>query len=215
MASVIFGAMGMRGRTITAVVCAAALSAAPAQAATTHEATANGNPFSGGLSFEPPALTVAVGDTVRWTNTDEFVPHTVTEDHRLFDLTGSYGIPGSMGFGPGEAVEWTFAAGGFDYLCDIHPQMTGRVEAPVALRARRGGVAAKWATEELPEGQVFDVQRAKKGRGFRDALEGTRELKGKFEAKRGQELAFRARVRLESDPEMASDWSPAAKITAG
>jgi plastocyanin len=44
---------------------------------------ANGNAFTGGLSFTPFSVTVPVGGVVRWTNTDMLVPHTATEDHGL------------------------------------------------------------------------------------------------------------------------------------
>src|SRR4051812_25461120 len=81
--------------------------------APTAQVGANGNPFSGGLSYTPPQVTVGVGQVVQWTNTDSFVPHTVTEDHVLFDLAGDYGAtpanPG--GFGPGTSVQRAFSAG--------------------------------------------------------------------------------------------------------
>src|SRR5947209_5511441 len=32
------------------------------------------------LKFDPPEVMVTVGSTVRWTNTDNAVPHTATED---------------------------------------------------------------------------------------------------------------------------------------
>lgn len=187
-----------------------------AHAATTHEATANGSPFAGGLSFAPAELTVAVGDTVRWTNTDAFVPHTATEINGVFDLGGEYGLPGQTGFGPGEAVEWRFAGGAYDYFCKIHPEMTGHIDVPVKVRPKGRGrklsVVATWAAEAPPEGQLFDVQRSKNGGAFRTVLDGTSELKERFGARRGQELAFRSRVWLEANPGQASGWSPPAAI---
>ena len=186
--------------------------------AATHEATANGNAFIGGLSFEPRELKVAVGDTVRWTNTDAFVPHTVTEKHELFDLAGTYGgTPANPpGFAPGSSVERIFSAGSFDYFCRVHEEMLGVVEAPAGARVKGKGkrrkVVAKWGGEKLPQGQVFDVQRSVNGARFKKVEDGTRELRGKYEAKRGDEVAFRARVRLESDPSRASGYSPATEV---
>ena len=208
--------MGMKVRLLTVVVMAAVLAPASASAATL-EAQANGNPFTGGLSFTPAELEVAVGDSVRWTNTDSFVPHTVTEDHELFNLSGTYGIPGSMGFGPGETVEWRFAAGSFSYFCVVHPSMVGKVDAPVGLKVikkkgKKRKVAATWAKEALPEGQVFDVERSVDGGAFKSLLDETRELDGKFKAKKGTEVTFQARVHLEGDEEASSGYSPAATI---
>jgi plastocyanin len=208
--------MRFRGWTIAAVAGVLAVIAPAASAATTHEATANGNPFAGGLSFAPAELTIVAGDTVRWTNTDAFVPHTATEINGVFDVGGDYGIPGQTGFGPGEAGEWQFAGGAYDYFCKIHPEMTGHIDAPVRVRPKGRGkepsVVVTWATTALAEGQLAQVQRSKNGGAFRTVLDGTTDLKGRFEAKRGQELAFRSRVWLESNPGKASGWSPPTAI---
>jgi plastocyanin len=75
--------------------------------------------------FAPATLTVAVGDTVTWTNQD-FTTHTVT------------GLPElNSGFiNPTASYPHTFnTAGTFDYHCEIHPFMTGRivVQGPAGL----------------------------------------------------------------------------------
>jgi plastocyanin len=109
-------------------------SAAAAQPAVTVNAA--GNPFTGGLKFDPAQVTVRAGDTVRWVNTDQFVPHTATEDHGLWDLTGTYGqTPANPpGFGPGETRDRVFEAGTAHYYCKVHPQqMRGVVAVPVDL----------------------------------------------------------------------------------
>jgi plastocyanin len=116
-----------------ALVLSAAL-AAPAAAATT-EVGANGN-ILGGLSFTPAKVSVAVGDVVSWRNTDFIAPHTATEDHRLWDLGGSYGATplNPAGFGPATTVSRPFEAGSQSYYCVVHPvQMKGRVDVPVML----------------------------------------------------------------------------------
>ncbi|MGI8462116.1 MAG: hypothetical protein ACR2OC_10865, partial [Solirubrobacterales bacterium] len=71
------------------------------------------------------------------------------------------------------------------------------------------------AAEELPTGQVFDVQRAEGSGSFRTVRGGTRELGGRFKIRPGQKLSFQARVRLEADPAAASDYSPPAKVKFG
>jgi plastocyanin len=72
-----------------------------------------------GIAFNPAEVTVAVGDTVTWTNNDS-VPHDVTAD------SFSSGDPGGMA--PGDTFEETFdEAGTFDYVCTVHPGMEGTV----------------------------------------------------------------------------------------
>lgn len=71
-----------------------------------------------GREFHPLTLEVTVGTTVDWLNDDG-------EQHTVTALDGSFGS-GLMAIGDTFAV--TFAtAGTFDYLCAIHPLMTGAV----------------------------------------------------------------------------------------
>lgn len=71
------------------------------------------------IKFNPQEVTVNVGDTVTWVN-DEGVGHDVTGD----DF--SSGDPGAMQ--NGDTFEHTFdTAGTFDYVCTVHPKMTGTV----------------------------------------------------------------------------------------
>jgi plastocyanin len=72
-----------------------------------------------GIAFNPGEVTVAVGETVTWTNNDS-VAHDVTAD------SFSSGDPGGMA--PGDTFEHTFdEAGTFDYVCTVHPGMEGTV----------------------------------------------------------------------------------------
>jgi len=71
------------------------------------------------FAFNPPTLTVKVGTTVTWTNTDS-ATHTVT---------WADGSPasGSLTVG-GTAYTRTFdSPGTFAYACGIHPAMKGTV----------------------------------------------------------------------------------------
>ena len=76
------------------------------------------------FAYVPPALTVASGSTVTWTNGDN-VSHTVTaDDGRSF---------GSDLLGKGQAFQLTAPAPGtYTYHCAIHPFMkaTLTVTAP-------------------------------------------------------------------------------------
>ncbi len=70
------------------------------------------------FAFSPAALTIAVGDTVNWTN-NQNVTHTVTSD------TGSE-LSGNLA--PGAQYLHVFTtAGSFPYHCTIHTFMTGSV----------------------------------------------------------------------------------------
>jgi amicyanin len=69
------------------------------------------------MAFQPKELTISAGDMVTWTNNDPML-HDV-------DL-------GNMGKSPemrkGETFSKTFdKAGTYDYDCDIHPGMTGKI----------------------------------------------------------------------------------------
>ncbi|EYD75039.1 Copper binding protein, plastocyanin/azurin family [Rubellimicrobium mesophilum DSM 19309] len=67
-------------------------------------------------AFNPPSLTVAVGQPVRFVNEDG-VTHTITADDGAFDVEDMT---------PGRAVRLTFPAPGtYAYHCEIHPMMTG------------------------------------------------------------------------------------------
>ena len=70
------------------------------------------------FAFEPAALSVAVGDTVTFTNEDG-APHTATG--AAFDT-------GTLSKGKSGTVEIT-EAGEFAYKCNFHPSMKGSISA--------------------------------------------------------------------------------------
>jgi len=85
-----------------------------------------------GFSFSPRNITVAVGDTITWTNSDAQA-HTATADDGSFD-TGTIGNGGS-----GSA---TFAtAGTFPYHCKIHSSMTGTITVEAAAGGGGGSTS--------------------------------------------------------------------------
>jgi LPXTG-motif cell wall-anchored protein len=70
------------------------------------------------FAFSPKSVTIDVGDTVTWNNTDD-VAHSATAEDGSFD-TGT--------FGKGNSRSATFdAAGTFQYICTPHPFMKGTV----------------------------------------------------------------------------------------
>ena len=72
----------------------------------------------GVFTFKPKSITIAVGTTVKWTNTTT-VAHTVTSDTGVFNS----GI-----INPGGTFKFTFTQKGtFGYHCMIHPFMTATI----------------------------------------------------------------------------------------
>ncbi len=71
-----------------------------------------------GMTFMPDVVTVSVGDTILWVNQD-LVAHTATSqtggfDSKLVDVRKSWRYT-------------TDRPGDFDYVCSLHPTMTGRL----------------------------------------------------------------------------------------
>jgi hypothetical protein len=77
----------------------------------------------GDLFFSPTSVTIAVGDTVTWTN-DGQAPHNATADD------GSFHTPTIE---HGQSASHTFSqAGTFSYICTIHPNMKGTIRVTSA-----------------------------------------------------------------------------------
>ncbi|HWW14842.1 MAG TPA: cupredoxin family copper-binding protein [Candidatus Dormibacteraeota bacterium] len=68
--------------------------------------------------FGPQTLTVPVGTTVTWTNSDD-IPHTSVSTEGVFK---------SKVLDTDEKFSYTFTkAGTYPYYCTIHPKMTGKI----------------------------------------------------------------------------------------
>jgi LPXTG-motif cell wall-anchored protein len=82
------------------------------------------------FAFSPKSITIDVGDSVTWRNTDD-VAHSATAEDGSFD-TGT--------FGKGKSRSATFdTAGTFQYICTPHPFMKGTIEVNAATRGGSGG----------------------------------------------------------------------------
>jgi plastocyanin len=102
-----------------AVLALAACGGAPETAAATDEGDAPAAVSMQESAFTPGTVQVASGASVRWTNNDD-VPHTVTFSDDAVDS--------SEQLAAGDEFTATFAeAGTYDYVCTIHPDMTGTV----------------------------------------------------------------------------------------
>ena len=68
--------------------------------------------------FGPQAITVPVGTTVTWTNSDD-IPHTAVSTDGVFK---------SKVMDTDENFSYTFTKPGtYPYYCSVHPKMTGQV----------------------------------------------------------------------------------------
>ena len=97
--------------------------------------TQNGAVDMANMAFTPASVTVTIGSTVTWTNSDT-VPHIVS--------FGDQGPQSSETIEPGGTFTATFAeAGSYSYVCTLHPDMSGVVEvSDVAAAAGSGSTAA-------------------------------------------------------------------------
>lgn len=85
---------------------------------TTGSAAGRGDVAIEDFNFRPSTFMVTVGTTVMWTNQDS-APHTATARDESFD-TGR--------LDQDQSAEVTFeTAGTFEYFCEFHPSMEGRV----------------------------------------------------------------------------------------
>ena len=92
---------------------------------TTGSASGRGEVRIESFRFEPTILNVTPGTVVAWTNEDS-APHTATADDDSFD-TGR--------LDEGESGEVTFdRPGTFEYVCDFHSWMEGRIAVARAAR---------------------------------------------------------------------------------
>jgi plastocyanin len=70
------------------------------------------------FSFGPQTVTVSVGTTVTWINSDD-IPHTAVSTEGVFK---------SKVMDTDEKFSYTFdKPGTYPYYCSIHPKMTGKV----------------------------------------------------------------------------------------
>ena len=86
--------------------------------ATDQPSTANVAVKIDNFVFGPQAITVPIGTTVTWTNSDD-IPHTAVSTDGVFK---------SQVMDTDEKFSYTFTkAGTYSYYCSVHPKMTGQV----------------------------------------------------------------------------------------
>ena len=74
-----------------------------------------------GMQFDPPVISIALGTSVHWVNTDD-VAHNVTSNPGTIGCTPSSAENFDSGIvNPGQTFDHTFKkSGSFSYHCEIH-----------------------------------------------------------------------------------------------
>jgi plastocyanin len=86
------------------------------------------------FAFAPATVNARVGESVRWINDEDAVPHTVTSE--------TFGTFNSSTVRPGDSFSQPFtAAGAYQYFCQVHPRMRGVVLVGEAT----GAPSTPWA----------------------------------------------------------------------
>ena len=94
------------------------LAGSPSVTANDRPSAANAAVKIDNFVFGPQTITVPVGTTVTWTNSDD-IPHTAVSTDGVFK---------SKVMDTDEKFSYTFTkAGTYPYYCTIHPKMTGKV----------------------------------------------------------------------------------------
>ena len=95
-----------------------AVGVAPRKVAVQHTAITGAKVSINNFAFEPAQLTATVGESVSWVNNDG-APH---------GIAFKDGAPGMELMLPGQGFSRSFSKPGvYDYVCAVHPYMTGRV----------------------------------------------------------------------------------------
>jgi amicyanin len=110
---------GMSGQAMPGMNMPQASAPAPGDTSPSPSSPNGGTPVSiSDFKFNPATLTIPSGTTVTWTNQDE-------EPHTIAAKDGSFHSPGLDTHG---SYSFTFTTpGSYDYICSIHPFMTGTV----------------------------------------------------------------------------------------
>jgi hypothetical protein len=161
--------------------------------------------------FQPAAMSIDLGEVVRWDNQDD-IAHT-TSGRRTLALW-------NRRLSAGDSASVTFRqAGTFPYLCKIHPDMTGKVRVPMTANDgsvdRGEKVVLRVATTGAPSGFRYEIGRRRVGgpwKRWRTITAKTTSWTPKSKA--AGDWEFRARtVRISNGSK--SSWSPVLDLHVG
>ncbi|MDE2590235.1 MAG: cupredoxin domain-containing protein, partial [Patescibacteria group bacterium] len=102
--------------------------------------------------FDPDVITVAPGTTVEWKNNDK-VSHTVTSGNPSDNQTGT--VFDSSLIAAGKDFSFTFNnPGTFNYFCQVHPWMTGKVIVSASAAPATGAAPSSSSGTNMPSGSM-------------------------------------------------------------
>jgi plastocyanin len=105
-----------------------------------------------GNTFSPRDISIARGDTVRWTNNDS-ITHNTT-GNAMLNLWSS----GNLAHGGQFSRSFT-AAGTYGYHCTIHSSMTGSVKVPVTVTRSGNTITVRVASANAAAGFQRNIWR--------------------------------------------------------
>lgn len=154
--------------------------------------------------FSPSSVSIARGDTVRWTNSGRD-RHTTTGNSPLSLW--------SAALSPGASYSRAFVgAGTYPYRCTFHSDMRGTVKVPISVAPASGTAATTftvtWASAPAPTGFRYIVEKQNPGGAFAVWATTTAKSKTFKTATRGT-YAFRSKLQRISN--LASSGYSASK----
>jgi len=138
-------------------------------------------------------------------------------DHNVFEDSGFFhsGRPGEV-----QEFREDITAGEWHYYCKVHGSVLGGMDGTIAVRptARRGdgtGALIRWADNDAPSRNAYEVEWRRQGKKWQVWEKATRERKLKFgdgspiHADPGQKYEVRVRSFVDQNPTKTSLVSPA------
>lgn len=122
MANVMNRIRTMRKRAALTAAAVLAVSASMVGGCPSTEPPGANEVFMRQIAFDPPEITINVGESVTWTNIDIIVPHTATSGNPEDADFGS--VFQSARLGINDSFTHSFdEPGEFIYFCEVHPVM--------------------------------------------------------------------------------------------
>ena len=147
----------MRARIAAAGAFAALVAAPPAFAADAEVRAVDGATGTTN-SWSPNAVSVNAGEKVTWRFDGTATAHNVRSASPNWQLDSPFGVAGPP-------VEYTFTAAGFyDFVCGLHPEMTGRVTVGNPPPPPPPPLSEQPFANDQPAPTVFEVTDARRPR---------------------------------------------------
>jgi plastocyanin len=185
------------------LVCTTTAGPVPPAAAATIDVS-----MTGSSTFSPASVTIAQGDTVRWTNND-------TLSHSSKSKQNFWNGPNIGQGGTFSEASSFLNAGSYGYFCEVHGfSMSGKVKVRMKKSGSPGaGWTVRWSSlNENPSSRTFDVQVDRPGSsGFESFRSNTHSRSASFNPSREGTYVFRARTDIVGG--QSSGYSPKMSLS--